>query len=133
MTLRKIADDEVGEAGISDGFSDAKKKAAEKERGETARVSGEKCGRGPDGESETENFCGGETVGEPPGKNQEGSVGEEEGREKNAEASRRNGKFVLKSGCGDGEGAAVNVRDEEREEEKGEDCPESGRKLFRCR
>ena len=43
---------------------------------------------------------------------------------------RANGKFVLESWGGDGESAAVDVGDEEGEEEKNENSPESGREFF---
>ena len=46
---------------------------------------------------------------------------------------RANGKFVLESWGGDGESAAVDVGDEEGEEEKEENDPESERKFFRWR
>jgi len=109
-------DDDSGEAGIGGGFSDAEKKTAEEERGESAREASEKSGCGPDGESDGENFCGGETVGEPTGKNEEGRVGPEKGGEKDAELGGRDGKFAFERGGSDGEGAAVDVRDEEEEE-----------------
>ncbi len=46
--------------------------------------------------------------------------------EKNAERSGPDGKFLFECGSGDGERAAVDVRDEERKEEEREDGPESG-------
>jgi len=109
-------DDDSGEAGIGGGLSDAEKKTAEEERGESTRQASEKSGRRPDGESDGENFCGGKTIGEPTRKNEERRVRPEKGGEKDAELRRWNGEFALESWRGDGEGAAVDVRDEEGEE-----------------
>jgi len=130
MAGGKILDDDSGEAGIGGGFSDAEKKTAEEERGESAREASEKSGRGPDGESDGENFCGGKTIGEPTGKNEERRVCPKKGGEKDAELRRGNREFAFERGGSNGERAAVDVGDEERKEEKNEDGPESGRELF---
>ena len=74
-------------------------------------------------------MCG-ETIGEPTGKNEERSVGPEKSGEKDAELRRGDGEFVLKCGCSDGERTAVDVGDEEGEEEKDEYDPESEREFF---
>ena len=75
-------------------------------------------------------MCG-KTIGEPTGKDKERSVGPEKRGEKNAELRRWDGEFALEGGGSDGEGAAVDVRDEEGEEEKDENDPESEREFFR--
>src|SRR5215471_16315391 len=74
-----------------------------------------------------------EAVGEPAGKNEEGSVRPEKNGKQNAELFWRDGEFVFERGSGDGEGAAVDVRDEERKEEKDEDGPKIGREFFGMR
>ena len=130
MTSGKMLDDDSGEARVGGGFSHAEKKAAEEERSESAREAGEKSGRGPDGETDSENLCRGKAIGEPAGKNEEGSVGPEKSGEKNAELRRRDGEFALERGGSNGKRAAVDVRDEEREKEKDEDGPESEREFF---
>src|SRR5882762_8425465 len=130
MAQWKMAHDDAGKTRIGGRFSNAKKKAAEEERGESARKTGEKSRRGPHGETEGENFSGGKAIGEPAGGNEEGSVGPEKSGEKNAELRRRDGKFAFERRSGDGESATVDVGDEEREEEKDEDGPEGGREFF---
>ena len=123
-------DDDSSEAGIGGGFSDAEKKTAEKERGESTREASDKSGRGPDGESYGENFTRRKTIGEPTGKNEKRRVGPEKGGEKDAELGWGNGEFAFEGGRGDGERASVDVGDEEGEEEKDENGPESERKFF---
>ncbi len=130
MPRGEMLDNDSGEAGIGGGFSDAEKKTAKEERGESAREASEKSGRGPDGESDGENFCGGKTIGEPAGENQEGRVSPEKGGEKNAELRRGNGEFAFESWRGDGKSAAVDVGDGEGKEEKDQDGPESGGEFF---
>ena len=125
-----MLDNDSGKAGIGGGFSDAEKKTAQKKRGESTREASEKSGRGPDGESDGENFCGGKTIGEPAGENQKERVSPEERGEKDAELRRGNGEFAFERGDSDGESAAVDVGDEEGEEEKDQDGPESGREFF---
>jgi len=133
MTFGKMADDDVCEAGIGDGFSDAEKKPAEEKKREAAGEAGEKRCSGPEREADSENFCGGKFVSEPAGENQEGSVRPEKSGEQDAELRSGKGKFALDCGDGDGESAAVDVGDEEREEEEGEDGPEGGGEFFGCR
>lgn len=130
MAGGEMLDDDSSEARIGSGFSDAEKKAAQEECGESAREAGEKSGRGPDGESDGEDFFRGKTVGEPTGKNEERSIGPEKRGEENAELERRDGKFALESWRGDGERAAVDVGDEQGEKEKDENGPERGREFF---
>ena len=133
MARWKIAHDDVGEAGISRGFSCAEKKTTEKKRGESSREASEESGRGPDGETDGENVARVETVGEPTGKKEEGSVGPEKGGEKKSEARWRDGEFAFERGRGDGECAAVNVGNENGEKEKRENGAESRRKFFGLR
>jgi len=130
MPRGEMLDDDSGEAGISGGFSDAEKKTAQEERGESTRETREKSGRGPDGESAGQNFCGGKTIGKPTGKNEEGRVRPEKGGKKDAELRRGNGEFAFEGRGSDGERAAVDIGDEEGEEEEDQDGPESGRELF---
>ena len=130
MPHRKMAHDDTGKTRVGGGFSDAKKEPAEEERSESAGKTREKSGSRPDGETDGEDFSRRETIGEPAGKNEEGSVRPEKSREKKAELGRRDGKLVFESWRGDGESAAVNVGNEEGEKEKDEDGPESGREFF---
>ena len=133
MAHGKVAHDDVREAGIGRGFSGAEKETAEKERGESARETGEESGRGPDGETDGENVAGVEAVGEPAGKKKEGSIGPEKGGKKKSKARGRDGEFMLQSGSSDREGAAVNVGDKDREKEERENDAESRRKFFGLR
>ena len=79
---------------------------------------------------EDQRFALGVTIGEPAGKNEERSVGPEKRGEKDPELRRGDRKFALECGRGDGERTAVDVGDEEGEEKKEENSPESERKFF---
>jgi hypothetical protein len=127
-----MAHDDAGETRVGGGLSDAKKKTAHEERGESAGEAGEKSGRGPNRETDGEDFFRWKTIGEPAGKNQEGRVRPEKSGEKNTELRRRNGKFAFESWSGNGERAAVNVGDEEGEKKENENGPKDGREFSGC-
>ena len=74
-----------------------------------------------------------ETIRKPSVKDEERSVGPEKGGEKESKPPGRNGEFVLQRRSGDGKRASVDVGDEERQEEKGEDGPEGGREFLGLR
>jgi hypothetical protein len=118
--LDRFAED-FGAGGEDDGLTDAEEEAHGEESCEAAGESGEDGGGRPGKESGGEHGVGAEAIDEPADGDLEEDVGPEEGGEKDAELRGGEAPFFAEERSGKGEVAAVDVVDEDRDDEEGDD------------
>lgn len=123
LIFGEVFSDDFGEGRVGDGFADAEEEAEGEEGGEGGGEAGEGGGERPEEIADGEDAVDVVTLDEPAGGDLAEGIGPEEGGGELAHHGRGDLEFVADFGGRHAEVAAVDVVDEDGDDEEGEEAP----------